>query len=338
MPEFVSKPATIQAWRFRPVRDQSIKDWEGGVDRTFNELNEITGLNLRYHDESHRCQLWVEKAGQWIDLPPRWWVIEEPDGSGFYPCDPDVFDQRWTAPPVVETPTFGEGASGGPLSGEPLMFYGEEDRSFAPEPGTPVRLWWIPNDGSPPLDLAGKVRSVDWSPQTPTPEALRAEEPETEMAPEPERRLVQEAPWPYELEHLVDRLRFHPEWRFYLYEDYERDPGCHGTTFAVFAVTPDAYSTGETRRVWHYFPVPAATFDRQSWERWLLSRLEDVSRHEACEFTRFVMEVETEEGPARAERRPFAPNHGPGRDPYVVWSYATDLDRKTSFRGDVNPA
>jgi hypothetical protein len=35
--------------------------------------------------------------------------------------------------------------------------------------------------------------------------------------------------------------------------------------------------------------------------------------------------------------RSFAPSHGPGNDPYLVREIGTDLDQRTSFRGEVNP-
>lgn len=72
--------------------------------------------------------------------------------------------------------------------------------------------------------------------------------------------------------------------------------------------------------------MPPASYNRQSWRRWLFEQVLLVERHEACEF--FVVDGE----------RPYAPRHGPGNDPYVVVEYAKDEDRRTSFRGEVNPA
>jgi hypothetical protein len=83
---------------------------------------------------------------------------------------------------------------------------------------------------------------------------------------------------------------------------------------------------GETYRVQHYFPVPPAAYDERSWRRWLLERLIEVERHEACEFFQI-------DG-----RRPYAPHHGPGNDPYIVFDHGTDEDMRTSFRGDVKSA
>jgi hypothetical protein len=111
--------------------------------------------------------------------------------------------------------------------------------------------------------------------------------------------------------------------------DVERDhadvhgAAAGGLTLEVHAHTDDAYHDG-SRSVIHYFPVPAATYDKRSWRRWLLDCLIKIETHEACEF----LQIDGE--------RPFAPNHGPGRDPYTIFEYAKDIDRRTSFRGEIN--
>jgi hypothetical protein len=64
---------------------------------------------------------------------------------------------------------------------------------------------------------------------------------------------------------------------------------------------------GDRIVVGHYFPVPAAAYNRSSWMRWLLDRLLEVERHEACEFFRI------------GGQRVYAPHHSEGEDPYVVW-------------------
>lgn len=135
---------------------------------------------------------------------------------------------------------------------------------------------------------------------------------------------VQEAPFPVELEGLVARLSYKAGWRFWL-EDAERGQGCSGLTLMIQITTPDAYRPDALERtVRHLMPVPAAAYDVRSWRRWLLDQILDQELHEACEFFELGGE------------KPFAPNHGPGRDPYTVFEYADDLDRRTSFRGEVN--
>jgi hypothetical protein len=84
---------------------------------------------------------------------------------------------------------------------------------------------------------------------------------------------------------------------------------------------PDSYHPERTIRVNHYLIVPAASYDERSWRRWLLDQVLLVESHEACEF--FQIDGQ----------RPFAPNHGPGRDPYTILELGTVEDAETSFRG-----
>jgi hypothetical protein len=160
----------------------------------------------------------------------------------------------------------------------------------------------------------------------------------------------QYAPFPDDLADLVKALRFKPGWRFTL-ADIERDPATShgaaagGLTFTVLTSGYDAYhpERGEGYRVYHHFPVPAATFNRASWQRWLLDCLLRVELHETCEF--FALEVRCCDrwpdnhapgclGPFQPTR-PFAPTHGPGDDPYVVHEYADETQRRTRFTGEL---
>lgn len=88
----------------------------------------------------------------------------------------------------------------------------------------------------------------------------------------------------------------------------------------------------------HYFAVPPATYNEQSWTRWLFDRLGDVDTHERMED--FAIVVDHTIGPdGEADvhlDRPYAPNHGPGWDPYLVTVVASDNDRRTSFRGELS--
>jgi hypothetical protein len=146
-----------------------------------------------------------------------------------------------------------------------------------------------------------------------------------------ERPLRQYGPYPHTLADLVGRLHYRPGWTFAL-RDLERDPAsthgaaAGGLTLVVYADVNDTYHPDRRRPVNHYFPVPAATFNEQSWLRWLLDRALDVERHEACEWFRLA------DGDGGVTR-PFAPTHGPGENPYLVKELATDEARRTSFRG-----
>jgi len=157
----------------------------------------------------------------------------------------------------------------------------------------------------------------------------------------------QVAPYPDVLADLVKRLRYrdHLGWNVWLEDDLQRDkPGRHtgesrGLTLVVQRFGPDTYHRETAMAVNHYFPVPPATYNEASWTRWLFDRLGDVDTHERMEDFAFdpahgEVYTSTSDGLAR----PYAPNHGPGHDPYRVTELATDVDRRTSFRGDVKPA
>lgn len=135
-----------------------------------------------------------------------------------------------------------------------------------------------------------------------------------------ERTNAQVAPYPEELEAIVASLRYRPGWRFRLI-DVERDPGCSGLTFEVLSDTMDTYHPARRRPILHYFAVPPATYNRESWLEWVRDRLLAIEAHEACEY----MVVDGQ--------RPFAPGHAPGWDPYQVRSVIAAEVAETDFRG-----
>lgn len=145
--------------------------------------------------------------------------------------------------------------------------------------------------------------------------------------------MYQTAPFPDELADLVRNWRYRPGWRAWLERDSIRDPAsthggeAKGLTLCIYADVMDTYHPDEPRPVLHSFIVPAATYNRASWLRWLFDCLLKIEQHEASEW--FVI------GEQGHDTRPFAPTHGPGDDPYVIVQYATDEQRRTSFRGVV---
>lgn len=91
-------------------------------------------------------------------------------------------------------------------------------------------------------------------------------------------------------------------------------------------------------RVHHYKIVPAAVFNRVSWQWWLLQMCKEVEDHETAEFFRLVYDdttrIGTETfGETRREERPFRPVHAPGWNPYMLTAAAPESARRTSFRG-----
>jgi hypothetical protein len=140
------------------------------------------------------------------------------------------------------------------------------------------------------------------------------------------KTMTQEAPWPEPLQEAVARIKLMPGYVASLLVDYDRGQGSRGLTLCIMVTCKDSYHPDEDRTVAHLFIVPAAGYDYRAWRRWLLDRYLDVLTHEACEW--FI----------DGDERPYAPNHGPGRDPYVIHEIGTDLDRRTSFRGEVKDA
>jgi hypothetical protein len=131
---------------------------------------------------------------------------------------------------------------------------------------------------------------------------------------------TQSAPFPVELEELVAGLEYRPGWRFRLVT-LERDPGCSGLTFEVLSDTMDTYHPEQRRPILHYFVVPAATYNRESWQEWIRDRLLDIEIHECCEY----MQING--------KRPFAPGHAPGWNPYAIRTVISTEAAETDFRG-----
>jgi hypothetical protein len=140
------------------------------------------------------------------------------------------------------------------------------------------------------------------------------------------RENIQKAPYPEKLEALVDRLEYR-RWQFALI-DLDRDQGSQGLTLRITTTGFDSYhpERGETYRVNHFMPVPPAAYNEQSWRRWLFEQVLLVERHECCEFFKI-------DG-----KRQYAPHHGPGHDPYVVFERGTDEDVRTMYTGQVRKA
>lgn len=139
-----------------------------------------------------------------------------------------------------------------------------------------------------------------------------------------DRMMRQTAPWSEVLGELVKTCSYRPGWRVELHAAYERDIGCIGTTLIITTKTINSYPPHDPVRVHHIFPVPPATYDERSWRRWLFEQFLLVERHECAEF----FEIDG--------AKPYAPSHGPGNDPYLIREVGTDIDVRTSFRGELN--
>jgi hypothetical protein len=139
------------------------------------------------------------------------------------------------------------------------------------------------------------------------------------------RMNVQSAPWPTELADLVAACTYRPGWSVELIDGDDRGQDCHGLTVEILVRTQNTYPPHGPISVRHLFGVPAAGYNRESWRWWLFECFLSVERHEAMEW--FTV----------AGEKPYAPNHGPGWNPYLITVVATDTDRRTQFDGRVVP-
>jgi hypothetical protein len=140
---------------------------------------------------------------------------------------------------------------------------------------------------------------------------------------EPTRYMAQSSPWPDELEDLVSKCTYRKSWTVDL-EHTDRGQGSQGLTLTITTWTVNSYRQDEHMGVRHLFIVPAAAYDRRSWQRWLFERFRDVESHEAAEF--FTIDG----------AKPYAPLHLPGSDPYMIAEHASWEEVDTSFRGERN--
>lgn len=128
--------------------------------------------------------------------------------------------------------------------------------------------------------------------------------------------MTQSAPWPTELEDLVNRAQCWNGWKFELDEGPWDEGAVTGLRLLITVHGADAYHPSRRRGTIFLFPVPVTTFNRASWEDWIWDRCMDVHRHETGEALCFVYERENEAGEVtRVAEHPFAPFHGPGRNP-----------------------
>lgn len=128
------------------------------------------------------------------------------------------------------------------------------------------------------------------------------------------------APWPHELEDLCERARFR-DWYFRLVTSDNHDDGkVTGTRLVIYVPSSDGYHPERKRTTSFHFPIPACTFGRASWARWLYEQIQNVYLHENGEHLHFVYErTDTEGNTVKVAERPFAPLHGDGWNPHCFY-------------------
>lgn len=130
------------------------------------------------------------------------------------------------------------------------------------------------------------------------------------------RMMRSEAPWPTELADLVERARCYPGWTFHLEEGTYDDGQVSQLRLIITVDHHDSYHPNRRRTTAFHHPVPVVTWDRASWQRWIRDTVAAVHVHEDGEALAFAYTRPADNGAeVTVLERPFAPFHGPGRDP-----------------------
>jgi hypothetical protein len=117
---------------------------------------------------------------------------------------------------------------------------------------------------------------------------------------------------------LVSRAQCKPGWDFALIDE-------EGALRLVITVPGrDSYDESRHLTVRHFFPVPIATYNEKTWRRWIFEMCRRLENHELGEWFKI-------DG-----RRPFAPLHGPGEDPYTVHEFRDEMDARTLQDGSIS--
>lgn len=143
-----------------------------------------------------------------------------------------------------------------------------------------------------------------------------------------EGTMTQIAPWPWALEQALDEMHLtagYAGWHIWL-KDEDRGQNCSGLTLSIVPDTPDSYNPEDPSNTRFTYPVPAAAFNRESWEEWLWACIEETDGHERAEGFVFI-------GEDGKERRPFKPAHPDGWDPGVVRSVVSETVTNTPNAG-----
>jgi hypothetical protein len=123
------------------------------------------------------------------------------------------------------------------------------------------------------------------------------------------------------LKSIINATKYKEGWSFTL-ADIDRGQGSEGLTLIIQITVPDSYTPDALITVNHYMLVPPAAYNYDSWKRWLFDQILLVEQHEAAEF--FILDG----------IRPYAPNHGPGNNPYTLFDQGTREGAQTTFRGE----
>jgi hypothetical protein len=118
---------------------------------------------------------------------------------------------------------------------------------------------------------------------------------------------------------IVSHVKCKPGWRFSLRDE----DGALRLVIYVPGHDSAAPSDLKPLAINHLFPVPTATYNKESWRRWVFEMCRCVEDHELGEWFRIDAE------------RCFAPLHGPGEDPYTVHEFRPVQDQLTTQDGSM---
>lgn len=128
--------------------------------------------------------------------------------------------------------------------------------------------------------------------------------------------------WTYDiLRKVVAEAEYKPGWTF---EIIEEDDALR--LRMIDSLCKDAYNPTRSMPLAHYHPVPATTYNEETWRRWVYEQCRRVENHEIGEWLRWGSD------------RPFAPLHAPGEDPYTVHEFRSVEDAQTTQDGSMRNA
>lgn len=150
-------------------------------------------------------------------------------------------------------------------------------------------------------------------------------------------------PDPVDLRAAVDELCYsEPIWAITL-TDEDRGQDCVGLTLSIYPDKRDSYHPDRHVHTVFTYPVPAAHFNRESWEEWLWDCITDCEGHERAEGFKFRTTLSDAEclrlhgqgcmGHEPTYRRPFKPAHADGWNPGTVRTVVSDTVTNTPNAG-----
>lgn len=118
---------------------------------------------------------------------------------------------------------------------------------------------------------------------------------------------------------VVDQVKCKPGWEFRLV----KEDGALRLVIYVPGYNSAHPDDLQRFNVNHFFPVPIATYNYNTWRRWVFEMCRRVENHELGEWFRI------------GDERPFSPLHGPGEDPYTVHEFRPVADALTTQDGSM---